>query len=166
MHTNALGGQDTVNGYNLAGGAVAFKSNPVMRCPDEPPTLDEAGSLYYSSTTGDRFNNQKANNYQTSYGINFTVSYYTNRPRKGWSLGPNNVLYSPSDARIVSHAEPYSSYYINIDSAYTNPRIAYTFTHVGESTNLLYMDGHVDTRQHVFASGSALWQYIWQGDPP
>jgi len=61
-----------------------------------------------------------------------------NQLRWRWSRGSTNPLYSPSDGRLLTDGKPYALYNIDIDDAYSNPEIRYTFPHVNETSNSLY----------------------------
>jgi len=171
MRSGALGNLERINGYFLAGGATSFDSSPALRCPGEFWTLEQTGSLFVSSTTGEPFNRQRTIQYMTSYSANWYFSQYSySITRKGWSLGPGNKAYQPSEARILLDSPAYNLYYLSsdVDGDFTNPRVAYAFPHISETGNGLFWDGHVESHQHFSVSGISLRQelYLYPSDPP
>ena len=170
IRSGALGNTDRIDGYAHASIARSWDSSPALRCPGEFSTLEQTGSLMISNT-GVPFNRQTCWQYMTSYSMNWYTSQYSyGTPRKGWSLGPGNREFEPSEARILADSPAYNLFYLSsdIEGDLSNPRVAYAYPHVSVTGNGLFMDGHVTAHQHPDESGERIWQQLWlyPSDPP
>ncbi len=163
-NAGVLGNKQTYTGYNVSY-SLTLTSWPILRDPAES-YLDEPGSLYIGAgaIAGITYTSYQWFYMRSSYSIHWTVSRYLyGTPRRAWTRGPDTI--APGKAKLIWDNHPYAMYMIDQDGALTNPRIQYIYRHIGQTANVLYMDGHAEAQGHKSATGVNNWQDLWPSNP-
>jgi len=137
----------------------------VFQCPAEPRYVIPTGDPNYSQKPTTNYDNELV---ACSYAINWSISqYFYGCIRRGWS---NPKSTRPGEATLIIDAGRYGfgwiyNYYEwNIDCTGSMPYgwIDRGFFHPSETSNLLYMDGHVEAVQQACKTGKNLYVEIWK----
>jgi len=170
-------GQLQVYSGRLQGFTITGTRYPVLRCPGEPGM-----DVYWPGASRVTvYDNEMAGG---SYWMNMSVSWYcyyvgycpcmnwsncdpSQYPfRRGFSAGPASG--KPAEGWLIMDgpvcqgwADPPCMSWIIDNDVYFPHYAYYSFRHPGERANMLYMDGHVDTAQHISRTGVPLWYALW-----
>ncbi len=113
---------------------------PILKCPAE---------YRYESNNGPITSNYECQYMQSSYGINFSFSYYdTTWPRRAFGIKPDFV--ELHEAPMVMDCEAWNvgwnaaAFGWHVDDQFLWYQPYYPFRHPGLTANIVYMDGHVD----------------------
>jgi len=170
-------GQLQVYSGRLQGFTITGTRYPVLRCPGEPGMDD----YWPGASRVTVYDNEMAGG---SYWMNMSVSWYcyyvgycpcmnwsncdpSQYPfRRGFSAGPASG--KPAEGWLIMDgpvcqgwADPPCMSWIIDNDVYFPHYAYYSFRHPGERANMLYMDGHVDTAQHISRTGVPLWYALW-----
>lgn len=180
-----VGADSTWTHYTSGSAYVGKKNWRIFIDPSEKPF--EADPAFY--TYGGRFFRRwESFSYGSSYQYNWSVTHYapSTTLRKGWNKGPEasvawNVTNStsfnpmqtttPSSAGIMMDGSAYNLYFLSENDSYgpSSPveyvKAMHAFRHPNQTANVLYMDGHVQSKKHYSVTGERIWRYLWANPP-
>jgi len=152
-------------GPNITAGTYNFTRTryPVFQCPGEKARVIPTGDPSYNGRATTNYDNEFTCN---SYAINWSIgqgSYWNQR--RGWNKKKNTPASQATfvvDAGNLGYGWVFNYFEWNIDGA-SQPYNWYNqgFFHPSNTSNMLYMDGHVMPVQHYSKTGKALFVWIF-----